>query len=310
MNKLHPQLMKVLTAISLFSGAGGGSIALMQSFFEELIAIDNWPVAKKVWEANFIGERHIPFWLTDIYTVSANDILRRILLAAGELTIALLSPPCQGFSTAKGKIDPLDPRNGLLLYGIDLIAGLQSKIFILENVPGIGDPRNTAIFNEIKLRIKEKLGLLYEVKLFELDASYFKTPQARNRFFFVGYHKSLSVIPSMPSPDVISREQLRIVDIDPTITAIQVGQSKKTLKHNTKHMNTVTASEAVTIYSGGKKTKMSIEQDKRFATFPDWYQIPEGIKKEDAHKLFGNTIPPALLKSILDHILNEVGHKL
>ena len=126
----------------------------------------------------------------------------------------------------------------------------------------------------------------------------------------VGYHRSLGVIPSKPTPDIIAREHLRIIDIDPTITAIQVGQSKKTLKHNTKYMNTVTASEPVTIYTGGKKSKMSINQDKKFATFPEWYQIPNGIKKEDAHKLFGNTIPPALLKSIIEHILNEVGHKL
>jgi site-specific DNA-cytosine methylase len=302
--------MKILTAISLFSGAGGGSIALMQSFFNELLAIDNWPVAKKVWEANFVGERYIPLWLTDIYTVSANDILRRILISTGELTLALLSPPCQGFSTAKGKIDPLDPRNGLFLYGLDLIAGLQSKIFIIENVPGIGDPRNTAIFNEIKLRILEKLSPNYEVRLFELDSSFYRTPQARNRYFFIGYHGSLGVVPSLPTPDVISREHLRIVDIDPTITAVQVGQSKKTLKHNTKILNTVTASEQVTIYSEGTKIHMSKEQDKRFATFPEWHTIPKEIKKRDAHKLYGNTIPPAFLKAILDHILNEVGDKL
>ena len=180
MKHLHPKLLKAITAVSLFSGAGGGSIGMLYNYLNELLAIDNWPVAQKAFEANFKDDRHVPFWLADIYAISGMDILRRILMAVGELSIVLASPSCQGFSTAKGKIDPLDPRNGLLLKSIELIAQMKSKIFIIENVPGIGDPRNTSIFNEIKMRIKEQLKPLYEVKLFELDASYFGSPQERS----------------------------------------------------------------------------------------------------------------------------------
>lgn len=310
MNKIHPQILRVLTAVSLFSGAGGGSLALLYNYFNEQLAIDNWSAAQKAFEANFKDEKHIPFWNADIYSISGNDILRRILMGVGELTLLLLSPPCQGLSVAKGKMNPLDPRNGLFLHSISLIEQILPKIFIIENVPGMNDPRNTSIFNEIKLRIREQLGPHYAIKLFNLNSSFYKTGQERNRYIFIGYALSLGVIPTAPTPDPLSRENLRIIDIDPSITAIKVGQSKKIIKHNTKYMNTITASEPVTIYSGGKEMKMSIEQDKKFASFPDWYQMPIDISKDDAHKLMGNTIPPMLMKNIVEHILSEVGNLL
>lgn len=310
MNKIHPQILRVLTAVSLFSGAGGGSLALLYNYLNELLAIDNWSAAQRAFEANFKDDKYIPFWNADIYSLTGNDILRRVLMGVGELTLLLLSPPCQGLSIAKGKINPLDPRNGLFLHSISLIEQIRPKIFIIENVPGMSDPRNTSIFNEIKMRIREQLGPHYKITLFNLDASFYQTGQERHRYIFIGYALSLGIKPSAPTPDSLSRENLRIVDLDPTITAIKVGQSKKIIKHNTKYMNTITASEPVTIYSGGKEMKMSFEQGKKFASFPDWYHLPSDINEEDAHKLLGNSIPPMLMKNIVEHILGEVGHLL
>lgn len=316
MNNL-PRLMKLLSAVTLFCGAGGGSIGVLNArfnnlIFKELMAIDNWIVAQKAFEHNFKNERHIPFWNADIFTISGLDILRRILMDVGELSLLLCSPSCQGYSSANTSKpnNHLDSRNGLLLFSIELIRQIQSKIFIVENVPGIGDLRNNSIFNEIKLRIRESLMPDYEVRLFEVDSSYFGSPQTRYRWFFIGYHKSLGVIPTPPIPDSITRERLRIVDIDPSITAIEVGQSKKTIKHNTKYMNTVTASQPVTIYSKGQKSKMTMNQDLKFASFPEWYELPKDISKKDAHTLLGNIIPPAMMQRIIEHILSEVGDKL
>ena len=226
MNKIHPTLLKILTAVSLFCGAGGGSLALFYNHLNELLAIDNWSAAQKAFEANFKDEKHIPFWNADIYSITGNDILRRILMGVGELTLLLLSPPCQGLSVAKGKMNPLDPRNGLFLHSISLTEQIRPKIFLIENVPGMSDPRNTAIFNEIKLRIREQLGPHYNIRLFNLNASFYQTGQERNRYIFIGYSRSLGIIPTAPTPDSLSREGLRIVDIDPSITAIKVGQSK------------------------------------------------------------------------------------
>lgn len=310
-NNLHPLLQKIITAITLFSGAGGGTLGLQYAYINELLAIDYWRVAQKAFEANFTGDRHIPFWLADISAISPVDILRKAMIEAGELCIMLLSPPCQGFSVAKGKLNPLDFRNALFLDGINLIAGVLPKIFIIENVPGMDDPRNISIFNEIKIRIREQLGPHYNYKCFKLLVLNHGTPQLRYRLIFIGYKKEWNIIPTPPKPDYESHKHLRIVDIAPEITAVKVGQSRKTYKHNSKYMNTICAAEGgTTIFSDGKEGKLKIEQLKRFASFPEWYQIPGDISYKDAHALIGNSIAPLFMKDIAQHILSEVGDKL
>jgi DNA (cytosine-5)-methyltransferase 1 len=310
MDHIHPKFKKLITAITLFSGAGGGTLGLLYNYVKELLAIDNWSVAQKTFEYNFKGEREIPFWLADILALSAEDILRRIYMMAGELSIMLLSPPCQGFSVASGRINPLDPRNLLFLHSLDLIAGVRPKCFIIENVPGMDDDRNIAIFNEIKLRLKEKLGLEYEVRCFRLLALNYKTPQKRQRLIFIGYQKNLGVIPVPPAPQFQHIPGLRIVDVTPEIIGVKVGQSKKTIKCNEQFMTTRTASGEVITYENGHETTLSVKQDLKFSTFPDWYEIPAGIKDKDAHKLCGNTIPPEFMRAIVEQVLNQIGDKL
>lgn len=307
---IHPTLNKVITAITLFSGAGGGTLGLLYNYIKELIAIDNWPVSQKVFEHNFKDERYIPFWLADLLALKADDILRKILMMPKELGIMLLSPPCQGFSVAKGKIDPLDPRNLLFLHSIDLIAGVLPRCFIIENVPGMGDDRNIAIFNEIKLRIMEKLGPHYEVRCFKLLALNYNTPQKRYRYIFIGYLKEFGVVPKPPAPQYENVSDLRIVDVTPEIIGVKVGQAKKTIKSNEQYMTTRTASGEVITYENGQETTLSVKQDLKFSTFPDWYEIPSDVKDKDAHKLCGNTIPPEFMKAIVAQILKQIGDKL
>lgn len=299
-----------ITAITLFCGLGGGTLGLMMAQVKELLAIDNWSVAQKVFEANFIGKRKVNFWNTDIGKLQPFEILRRILLDVKELGIMLLSPPCQGFSVAKGVINPLDPRNKLFLDSISLIAGVLPKCFIIENVPGMEDPRNISILNEIKRRIAEQLEPHYEIRCFKLCTLNFGVPQKRFRLIFIGYLKEFGKVPTPPTPDFEEIASLRIVDIAPEIDAIKVGQSKKTLKSNTAHMNTITATDGVIVYSKGNKRSLTVKENKDFATFPDWFKIPAEISDQKAHKLFGNTIPPMFMKAIVENIKNDLGDDL
>lgn len=299
-----------ITAITLMCGLGGGTLGLMLAKVKELLGIDNWDIAQKAFEANFTDKRQVNFWNQDITAINPIDILRRLLLDVKELGIMLLSPPCQGFSVAKGTINPLDHRNKLFLDSISLIAGVLPKCFIIENVPGMNDPRNISIFNEIKRRIEEELGPHYTIKCFKLCSLFFNVPQKRDRLIFIGYLKEFGVTPTPPKPDFESALSLRIVDVAPEIDAIKVGQSKKTIKHNTQYMNTITATDGVTVYSNGETRSLTVEENKKFATFPEWYQVPEGISDKDAHKLFGNTIPPMFMKAIVENIKKDLGDDL
>lgn len=306
---LHPQLEKEIHAVSLFSGLGGGSLGLHSNFVKEDLAIDNWKVAQEVFEHNFTDELHIPFWLQDIETIDENEILRRIGMMPGQLDILLASPPCQGFSVAKANLSPLDKRNRLFLKTISLIAGVKPKVFIIENVPGMNDKRLVPIFNEIKFRLKEQLMDEYEIRCYKLETLNYATPQLRKRLLFIGYHKSLGAVPTVPPTDHESKEHLRIVDIVPEITAVKVGQSSKSIKHNTKVLNTVTATGGTTVFVNGEEQVMTAEHNRKFATFPDWYKLPNGITEKQAQKLFGNTIPPRFMQAVVAHILNQVGNK-
>lgn len=309
-NHIHPKFNKEITAGTLASGVGGGTLALQMNSVRELCAIDNWDVAQKAFEYNFKDNRYVPFWLADLTQISANDILRRIYKDPGELDIMLLSPPCQGFSVAKGKLNPLDKRNAIFLRCLEHIAGVKPKVFIIENVPGMNDPRLISIFNEIKLRIIEQLNPDYEVRCYKILALNHNTPQLRHRLIFVGYLKTLGVTPTPPEPKFDGIENLRIVDITPEITALKVGQSKKIIKSNTKYMNTITASGEVIAYVGGEERNLSVNQNRKFATFPEWFELPAEISEKEAQVLFGNTIPPNFMASIIEHILNQVGEKL
>jgi site-specific DNA-cytosine methylase len=306
--KISDELRNRLKVLNLFCGGGGVSAALQLLGIMPLLSIDFWKIAETVFCHNF---KDSPFWLADIGAIQPNDILRRLLLMAGELDMMIITSPCQGVSVAKGFIDVLDFRNGLFLHSIDLVATMQPKTVWFEWVPGLVDPRATALRNEVNYQFMEKLFPHYNCKCFKLRASNYATPQQRDRLIWFLYRKDLGVVPTAPMVNYDCLDKLRIVDIAPEITAIKTGQSKKVFKANNKIMTTITATDGgIIVYSGGQKTKLTIPQLLRFAGFPDWYQIPEGIKYEDAHEIIGNVVPVPFAQHIIMHILMEVGHKL
>lgn len=306
---IRKNIGRKLTAVNLFCGGGGVSAAIHNiGEINEVLAIDNWPIAEKVFTSAFSD---VPFWLTDISALGEYDILRRTLLQKGELDLLVSTSPCPAFSPAKGYIDPLEEEAWLFINGLEQIANTMVKVAFFENVPGMTDDRATAIFNEIKCQTREKLEANYHIKSFILRACNYGVPQERDRFIWFFYRKDLGVIPTKPVEDFEKLKSLRIVDVAPEIDAIKVGQSRKTFKLNTRIMNTITASEGgIVVYSKGVKTKLSVEQLLRFATFPDWYKMPDGLSYSDAHEIIGNCVPVNFAQAIIEHIIREVGHKL
>ena len=51
-----------------------------------------------------------------------------------KIDVIMATPPCQGMSVA-GSMNPLDQRNHLIKYAIDIILELKPKYVFLENVP-------------------------------------------------------------------------------------------------------------------------------------------------------------------------------
>lgn len=76
------------------------------------------------------------FYLGDVRQLTGEQILKDIGMKRGEVDCVVGGPPCQGYSTS-GKREIMDPRNSLVFEYARLIAEIQPKTFIMENVPGI-----------------------------------------------------------------------------------------------------------------------------------------------------------------------------
>ena len=171
--------MAKLTAIDLFSGAGGTSLGLQQAGFQVVAAIEINPLAVESYELNL---RHVSIWEHDIRQVSSDEVLESTSLKSGDLSILAACPPCQGFSSIRTlngsrKID--DDRNGLLSEVTRFVRDLRPLTVMMENVPGLG---SEATFDEF---LEALLFLGYEHRAEVVDASNYGVPQRRRRLLVV-----------------------------------------------------------------------------------------------------------------------------
>jgi len=107
----------MLTAYSLFSGAGGCSLGLRQAGFDVKLAADIDPSACATYAAN-LGSG--PVWRVDLSTADAAALVAHAAPPATPVDLIVGGPPCQGFSSA-GARDWADPRNTLLRRFVEVV---------------------------------------------------------------------------------------------------------------------------------------------------------------------------------------------
>ena len=171
------------TAVDLFCGCGGLTLALTQADYDVLLGTDNDVHALYTYGNNFPGIAPVSLDL------SASEAISRIREAIGgrEVDLIAAGPPCQGFSlTGPRRFD--DERNALYLSVIRAVEALHPSSFIIENVPGLASLYNGQIRDEI---VRRFTSLNYSVSCDILGAADFGVPQMRRRFFFVGLKAGL-----------------------------------------------------------------------------------------------------------------------
>jgi DNA (cytosine-5)-methyltransferase 1 len=152
----------------------------------------------------------------DIREVEADDILSAIGMRAGDLDLLDGSPPCASFSVvgkreqAWGKekqySETTQRVDDLFFEYARLLRGLQPKVFVAENVPGLVRSKAKGYFKIIFAALKE-CG--YNVRVQAVDGQYLGVPQRRKRLIFIGTRNDLDVAPVFPKP--IGRVFLRDV---------------------------------------------------------------------------------------------------
>ena len=192
-----------LLAIDCFAGAGGFSLGAIAAGFEVCAAVENDHHASRTYGNGVKNKtaRKIKVFQNDIMKLSPHRVLDDSGLVAGRCDLLLGGPPCQGFSShrlASAGVD--DPRNALLLRYFEYIATVRPRVFLLENVPGLLQPKHAPYLQSFLRMAKEHDYDINGPRL--LNARDFGVPQNRKRVFILGCDRSrlIDVLNWPPAP--------------------------------------------------------------------------------------------------------------
>jgi len=185
-----------LTAVSLFSSAGIGDLALQHLPVKVLVSCELLDDRHQVYQHNF---PEVVALTGDIWKLADEVVAQTMKQTQGQpLDILFATPPCQGMSkNGRGKLlqgiregrkPALDQRNRLIIPTLAIISKLRPRLVVFENVP---EMENTVIEDErgrliglIDL-IKEELGTDYQGRAEVVEFADYGVPQRRQRLITV-----------------------------------------------------------------------------------------------------------------------------
>jgi DNA-cytosine methyltransferase len=173
-----------MNGIDLFCGAGGFSVGFERAGIDVKYGIDVNEVALDSFRKNHSGEG-ISHDISEGIPEEIRDI---------DVDIIFGSPPCKGFSDARGSRNLNDERNELVFSFIEWVNNFQPKYVMMENVAGM-----TTISDEFLKEVeKQYKNAGYSVKHKTLNAANFGVPQTRERVIYFGVREDIDIEPSFP----------------------------------------------------------------------------------------------------------------
>lgn len=174
MRKEVREMNKALTAVSLFTGAGGMDIGFERAGLNIVFANEMMSEAAQTYNANHPDGIMVN---DDIHNqIDTIDRFEGVDMVFG-------GPPCQGFSVA-GKMDPDDERSKLIFTFLDVVEKVKPRAFVMENVKALGVLEKWEPIRKKYLDRASKLG--YLCAPFVLNATEYGVSQKRERVFFIG----------------------------------------------------------------------------------------------------------------------------
>lgn len=200
--------MSTLSAISLFSGAGGLDLGVQQAGFAIRAAVEHDSDACRSLRANF---RETAVVEGDIRHVSTKDLLAAAKLKSGDFELLVGGPPCTPFSKSgywiEAKRQGLDPEASLLEHYVRVLDEARPRMFLLENVFALAYANNNRPWLDFLLEAFDRLG--YAVTQKTVLAADYGVPQRRQRLILIG---SLDGAPAMPDPTHTGPHERRVWD--------------------------------------------------------------------------------------------------
>lgn len=180
--------------IDLFAGAGGLSLGFEQAGFDVAAAVEIDPVHCAVHKFNFPDTAVIP---QSVATLTAADIRKAAGIGNKRIDCVFGGPPCQGFSLI-GHRALEDPRNSLVLEFVRIVAELDARTFVFENVKGLTVGHHKTFLNELVAAF-DAAGYHVRLPWKVLNAANYGVPQSRERLILMGAKKGAR-LPDYPAP--------------------------------------------------------------------------------------------------------------
>jgi DNA (cytosine-5)-methyltransferase 1 len=179
--------------IDLFAGAGGLSLGFEQAGFDIVGAVEIDPIHCAVHKFNF---PQTPVISRTIEGLTAKEVRQLLKIGTRAIDCVFGGPPCQGFSMI-GHRALEDPRNSLVSHFVGLVADLEARTFVFENVKGLTVGAHRAFLSEL-VEAFDAAGYNVRLPWRVLDAADFGVPQHRERLILLGAKKGLK-LPDYPA---------------------------------------------------------------------------------------------------------------
>lgn len=190
-----------LTAISLYTGAGGLDLGCERAGFTTRAVVECDPVAQQtllVNAARWQPELAPSAMFSDIVTLDYEALLDAAELEAGEVDLLHGGPPCTPFSKSgywlAYKRAGADPKASLLDNYVEALRAIRPKALVMENVYGLAyQNQNRPILNRFIAAVRAA-GYSFDSRI--ILAADHGVPQVRQRLLCVGIRKDLLDVPA------------------------------------------------------------------------------------------------------------------
>lgn len=323
--------------VDVFCGCGGMSSGFKSAGFDIILGIDADTVAAETYAKNFPETKLI---VGDIRKVTTEELMSKT--GKRKIHVVVGGPPCQGFSEANWRAQPMDKRNELYKEFMRVVSVIKPDFFVMENVRGIlkaKTKRGKPVIKDIA-DMGRRLG--YNVNHRLLLAADFGVPQLRQRVFVIG---SKGTETAIPFPETTHAKECqktldgRTLKKWASVRKILLPKSKiheklfyseklikgfkrrerKNKKHNIgfrwqflapeKPSYTIPAryykdgANALVKYSDSEIRMLATKECARIQSFPDDFLFL-GSRKQ-IYQQIGNAVPPLLSKAIAQALAAE-----
>jgi DNA (cytosine-5)-methyltransferase 1 len=210
-------LRERLTAISLYTGAGGLDLGFEAAGFETRAAVE----IDRDCVTTLRSNRPWPVIDSSIHEVASSELLHTAGLESGEADVLIGGPPCQPFSKAgywaSGDARRLDdPRADTVAAFLRVLRDTRPRAFLMENVAGLafkGKDEGLRLIQSTLESINQSVGTNYKASLLVLNAAEHGIPQTRERAFLIGARDGApfgSVAPTHRPPSADGQVELAL----------------------------------------------------------------------------------------------------